>query len=60
MSADTILAASRLLAPGGVWIGPAAAVISGGRITEILDHHPPGADLLSGGVLTPGSAGPAQ
>lgn len=54
MRGETVLAASRVLAPGGVWIGPAAIVMSGGRIVDILDHIPPGADLLAGGAVTPG------
>jgi N-acetylglucosamine-6-phosphate deacetylase len=54
MRGETVLAASRVFAPGGRWIGPAAVVIANGRITDILDHHPPHADLLAGGALTPG------
>jgi N-acetylglucosamine-6-phosphate deacetylase len=50
--AKTVLAAPRLLAPGGQWTGPGAVEIEDGRITRIRDVAD--AATLPGGVLTPG------
>ena len=54
MSGQTILAAPRLLAPGGVWTGPAAVAIADGRIVGVADGTPPVAERLNRGVLTAG------
>ena len=44
----TVIAASRVLLPGGRWGGPASIRIDGGRIAEIVEGPE------SSGVLTPG------
>ena len=54
MTVDLILAAPRLLAPGGIWTGPATVAISGGRIVGVADGTTSGAEYLDGGVLTAG------
>lgn len=51
----TVLAAPRLLLPGGSWGGPGAVTISGGIFASVTEGPPPpGAEVLHGGVLTPG------
>jgi N-acetylglucosamine-6-phosphate deacetylase len=51
---ETWVAAPRLLAPGGQWIGPASIAIAGGRITRVQDGVAPGAEIMAHGALTPG------
>jgi len=53
--AERIIAAPRLLLPGGNWSGPGAVAVAHGRITRVLDGPTPKADVsLSEGVLTSG------
>lgn len=49
-----VLAVPRLLLPGGRWGGPAAVVMEAGRIGRVAAGAPAGAEVLTGGVLTPG------
>ena len=49
-----VLAAPRLLAPGGTWTGPTAVTIADGRIEHVHDEPPPGAEMMPSGALTPG------
>lgn len=46
--------ASRVLAPGGVWTGPASVTVAGGRIVRVQEGAAPGADRPASGALTPG------
>jgi N-acetylglucosamine-6-phosphate deacetylase len=48
------LAAPRLLRPGGTWTGPAAITVADGRIEQLHETPPPGAERLPSGALTPG------
>ncbi len=51
---ETMVAAPRLLMPGGSWSGPRAVAMSAGRISRMLDGMPVGAESLVSGALTPG------
>ena len=48
-----VLAAPRLLAPGGTWTA-GAVTVADGRIERLHDAPPPGAEHLPSGALTPG------
>ncbi len=54
MTAAARLGAARLLAPGGMWTGPATVEIAGGRIARVSAGLSLGAETLPGGVLTAG------
>lgn len=49
-----MLAVPRLLAPGGRWSGPATVEVAHGRIVRVGGQAAAGAEILQGGVLTPG------
>ena len=56
-----VLAAPRLLLPGRCWGGPATVTMQDGAIASVTGGPaPPEAQLLDGGVLTPGIDRPAQ